>query len=377
MKNKILTSLFLLLVFGFTLLDLVTPDRDFSEWENRELKGAPEISAERIFSGEFGSDYESYMTDQFALRDSLVKIKYLADRALLKTDAGGVYISDDALFVKQSDVKEEYVKKNISAMEAFASKYPSHFILVPSATYICRDMLPPYAEVIDEKELIEGFEFENVEFINLLDSFQGVSDMYMNLRPENLYFRTDHHWTADGALLGYNAYRRALGKEALTKENFKVSQVSEDFLGTSVSKSGAVGITPDVLERWEIGKVSSLEVYDGVKVSEYPSMYFDEYLNKKDKYSYYLGQNEPLVRIKTESEGGKILIFKDSYAHIFAQLLTEDYSEIVLVDLRYVKERVELLLGKTFDMSLEDFDETLFLYSADTFTTESNMLWIK
>lgn len=366
MKNKILICLFLLLVFGFTLLDLLTPDRAFSEWENRELKGAPHISAERIFSGEFGSDYESYMTDQFALRDSLVKIKYLSDRVLLKTDAGGVYISDNALFVKQSDVNREYLEKNISAMETFSSKYPSRFILVPSATYICRDMLPPYAEVIDENELFEGFDFKSLEFINILDEIQTDS-----------YFRTDHHWTADGALIGYNAYRKALGKEELTKEDFKVSEVSNSFLGTSVSKSGAVGIAPDVLEKWERGKVSSFEVYDGMKTSEYETIYFDEFLNKKDKYSYYLGQNQPLVRIKTDSVGGKILVFKDSYAHIFSQLLIEDYSEIVLVDLRYVRERVELLLSKTFDMSLEDFDEVLFLYSTDTFTTESNMLWIK
>ena len=251
-------------------------------------------------------------------------------------------------------------------METFSLKYPSRFILVPSATYICRDALPPYAEVMDEKELFESFNFESLEFINIIDEIKADS-----------YFRTDHHWTADGALIGYNAYRRTLGKEALAKDAFDVSEVSQDFLGTSVSKSGAVGIEPDVLEKWERGKVKSVEVYDGLKTSEYSSVYFDEYLDKKDKYSYYLGQNQPLVRIKTDSEGGKILIFKDSYAHIFSQLLIEDYSEIVLVDLRYVRERVALLLEKTFDVSLEDFDEILFLYSTDTFTTENNMLWIR
>ena len=58
-------------------------------------------------------------------------------------------------------------------------------------------------------------------------------------------------------------------------------------------------------------------------------------------------------------------------------MLLSDYSEIVLVDLRYVRERVALLLPKITGLSLEDFDEVLFLYSADTFVTESNMLWLK
>ncbi len=379
MKNKIIIALFLLLVFGMTALDMLSPDRSFSESENRELVLFPEVSAERIFSGKFGQDYESYITDQFALRDPFIKIKFLSDRALLKAESGGVYIADDALFVKQSEVNEEYLKKNVSAMESFASKYPARFILVPSATYIARNELPPFAEVQDEKALFDELssEFKNIGFINILPLFEEKKDMYMNLDINNLYFRTDHHWNADGALKGYNAYRKALGKGSLTKDDFVVSVVSDEFLGTSTSKSGAVGITPDILEKWERGNVLSLDVYNGKETVTYDSLYFEEYLSKKDKYSYYLGQNQPIVKIKTESDGGRLLVFKDSYAHIFTQMLLSDYSEIVLVDLRYVRERVALLLPKITGLSLEDFDEVLFLYSADTFVTESNMLWLK
>ncbi len=369
MKNKLLTIIFLLLVFGITLLDLLSPDRDFSEWENRELKKMPKATFKTVFDGSFGVDYESYMTDQFALRDTLVKVKYLSDRVLLKTDAGGVYIGDDALFVKQKAIDRTKLQKNITAMEAFAKEYPARFLLVPSATYALRDKLPPYASVTDEKALFDELEssFENIQFINLVSDFDG----------SELYFRTDHHWTAEGALVGYNAYRKAIGETPLTKDDFVVSVVSDDFLGTSVSKSGALGITPDTLEKWERGQTLSVGVYDGFKLLKYDSIYFDEYLLKKDKYSYYLGQNESLVRIKTGSEGGRLLVFKDSYAHIFSQLMLADYSEIVLVDLRYVREKVDVLLERTLGEELSDFDEFLFLYSVDTFTTESNMLWLK
>lgn len=370
MKNKALTILFVLLVFGFTLLDLFLPDRDFSEWENRELRRMPEITFKTVFNGSFGADYESYMTDQFALRDTLVKLKYLSDRALLKRDAGGVYIGDDALFVKQKEIDDVKLKKNVTAMEAFGKEHSVRFLLVPSATYVLRDKLPPYASVVDEKALFDELSasFKNVEFINVLPQLEGEM---------SYYFRTDHHWTAEGALVGYNAYRSAIGKAPLTKDDFVVSKVSDTFLGTSSSKSGALGITPDTLEKWERGSVTGVEIYDGFELSEYPSIYFDEFLSKKDKYSYYLGQNEPLVRINTDGDGGRLLIFKDSYAHVFSQLLISDYSEIVLLDLRYVREKVDVLLEKTLGLTAKDFDERLFLYSADTFTTESNMLWLK
>ncbi len=366
MKNKIITLLFVLLVFGFTAFDLITPDRDFSEWENRDLAQSPKVTFKTFFSGDFGSDYETYMTDQFAFRDTLVKVKYLSDKMLLKTDSGGIYLTDNALYAIQSEIDKSVVEKNVKAMETFAEStaLPTSFALVPSSTYIQREDLPPYAKVIDEKALFDSFEFENVTFVNALDLFE---------KGENLYFRTDHHWNLNGALLLYNLYR----KDELTKDDFTVTTVSDKFLGTSSSKSGAVGIEPDTLEKWERGKVLSFEVFDGKKVDEYKSIYFEEYLEKKDKYSYYLGLNQPIVRIKTDSDGGKILVFKDSYAHNFSQLLVGDYSEIVLVDLRYLKAKTETLLEKNFSLTYADFDQALFLYSVDTFTTQYNMLWLK
>ena len=363
MKNKIIVALFLILVFAFTALDLITPDREFSEWENRDLAKSPKITLKTFFSGDFGSDYEKYMTDQFTLRDTFVKVKFLSDKALRKTDAGGIYLTDNALYAIQNEVDKVTVDKNIKAIESFRENtgLPTSLLIVPSSTYIERENLPLFANVIDEKEIFDKVKFDG--FINVVDAFE---------KGENLYFKTDHHWNEKGALLAYNAYR----KDELTREDFDITTVSEEFLGTSVSKSGAVGLEPDTLERWERGKVTSVEVYDGKKVEEYKSIYFEEYLEKKDKYSYYLGQNQPIVRIKTESDGGKILIFKDSYAHNFSQLLVGDYSEIVLVDLRYLKLKTELLLEQNFSLNYSDFDEALFLYSFDTFTTQYNMLWL-
>lgn len=366
MKNKILTYLFLLLIFSVTLLDTLSPAKDFSENENRKLSLFPEVTAERIFSGDFGRDYETYVTDQFVARDTLINLKFLSDRALLKTESGGVYITEDALFVKQSDKNQEVIEKNILAMESFSSKYPASFILVPSATYVSKDLLPPFAKTENESALIESFSFESIKLIDVLDKMNS-SD----------YFRTDHHWNADGALKAYNAYRETLDKEPLTRDDFVVSVASDSFLGTSTSKSGAVGITPDTLEKWERGEVKEVSVYNGKENVSYPSLWFDSFLDKKDKYAYFLGQNQPIVNITTGSEGGKILIFKDSYAHIFSQLLIGDYSQIVLVDLRYVSERAETLLPRVTGLSPHDFNEVLFLYSYDTFVTEYNMLFIK
>ena len=374
MKNKIICVLCLLLVFGFTVFDLTTPDRDFSQWENRNLAQMPDLTQRALLSGEFGADYETYMTDQFAGRDTFVKAKFLVDTALGKRDSGGVYVTDSALYSIQPDPDYKIIDKNLSAMQSFAERtgVASYLTVVPSSTYIYKDALPPFAPVVDENEIFSYIEnnLKNVRFFNITDKLEEK-------RADYVYFRTDHHWTGDGALIGYNAFLEVLGRETLAKDDFDISTVSLSFLGTLSSKSGALGIEKDTLERLDRGNVTEVEVWDGIESTSYPSMYFEEYLAKKDKYSYYLGTNQPLVRIKTDSDGGRLVVFKDSYAHITAPLMVGDWSEIVLVDLRYVRERIDVLLQRVIGCDIADFDASLFLYSAETFTTQDNMLWIK
>ena len=374
MKNKIICCIFLLLVFGFTLFDFLTPGRDFSEWENRNLAQMPDINAKKLFSGDFGSAYESYMTDQFVLRDGFVKAKFLADSALGKRDFGGVYVTENALYSIQSEPDYKIIDKNLSAIKAFAenSGLDSYLTVVPSATYIYKDELPPFAPVVDEREIFSYIEnnLQGAEFFDITNNLEAE-------RANYIYFRTDHHWTGDGALIGYNAFMNTIGRESITKDSFGISKVSISFLGTLSSKSGALGIENDELERLDRGFVKSVDVFNGVESTTYPSMYFEEYLTKKDKYSYYLGTNQPVVTIKTDSDGGRLLVFKDSYAHIMTPLMTGDWSEIVLVDLRYVREKIGVLLERVTGSDITDFDTALFLYSTETFTTQDNMVWIK
>lgn len=372
MKNKIICAVFLLFVFGFTVFDLLTPDREFSEWENRNLAQAPSLTVESLLSGDFGSDYETYMTDQFAGRDIFVKAKFLTDSTIGKTESGGVYVTDDALYSIQPQPDYKVIDKNLTAISSFVERtgIDSYLTVVPSSTYIYSDKLPAYAPVVNEKEIF-SYIGNNLKSAKFLD----ITDKLSKKRTDYIYFRTDHHWTSDGALIGYNAFREALGKKPL--ENVDCSVVSVDFLGTLSSKSGAMGINSDVMERYDSCSATEIEVWNGNESVTYPSVYFDEYLTKKDKYSYYLGTNQPIVRVKTDSDGGKLLVFKDSYAHIMTPFMTGDWSEIVLVDLRYVKVKIDVLLKDVIGSDITDFDTALFLYSTETFTTQDNMLWIK
>ena len=78
----------------FLVANAVSPDRTFSEMENRNLEQMPTPSVETLLSGEFMKDFETYTTDQFVARDSWIGLKSATERVLGKQENNGVYFCD-------------------------------------------------------------------------------------------------------------------------------------------------------------------------------------------------------------------------------------------------------------------------------------------
>ncbi|MBR6599830.1 MAG: hypothetical protein IKK88_05975, partial [Oscillospiraceae bacterium] len=95
--------------------------------------------------------------------------------------------------------------------------------------------------------------------------------------------------------------------------------------------------------------------------------YFRDFLEKKDKYSTYLGSNQPAVTIRTNLESDKkLLVFKDSYANSFIPFLTQHYKEITVLDMRYIANYKDYA-------DPEEYSQILFLYNSTTFCSDNNI----
>ena len=92
--NRIITALFSVFIGGFFLLNLLLPDKDFSEKENRQLQTLPKFSFSSLFSGSFATRFESYCSDQFAGRDAWIETKAGAELAQGKQQNNGVFLCD-------------------------------------------------------------------------------------------------------------------------------------------------------------------------------------------------------------------------------------------------------------------------------------------
>jgi hypothetical protein len=226
------------------------------------------------------------------------------------------------------------------------------------------------APVWSQKDEINGI-YEKIKTseksgrVNCVSAYEILSEH----KSDYIYYRTDHHWTTYGAYLAYTRYCAANGLDAA---KYTADKISDSFNGTLYSKSGVRFMQSDSMEAFNCGYTVKCDVFDGTNTVSNDSMYFTEYLNKKDKYAYFLGPNEPIVTIKGNSGTGKnLLMFKDSYSHCFAPMLLEFYDEITLADLRYINQDLNNLID------FEQFDSVLFLYSVDTFANQNDIIKLK
>lgn len=356
--SRFLTAGFCVFLAGLLVWHIILPDRDKSETENRTLARFPEFSWETLVDGSYTEAVEEYFADQFPLRDRWMVLKARSEYLLGKREFNGVYLCGDTLISKVETPAEGMVEKNLSYIDRLAEKAGANVILgmIPSAAEVWKDKLPAGAQSWDQTDLLAQ---SDVDFHSTL----------MEHADEPIFYRTDHHWTTLGAFYGANTLLKSLGKELLKENNFTAETASDSFCGTLYSQSGVHWIAPDQLEFWV--------EEDGLRVTswrtgkeEAAALYDRSYLEVKDKYSAFLGGNQPLCVIKNENvtDGSKLLLVRDSYADSMAPFLAQRFSEVHLVDLRYYRFPVSVYAAEN------GIDDIAVVYSVQNFISDANLV---
>ncbi len=374
-NSRILTGVFLALIFGITIAGFFSPVREHSESENRALAQKPKFTLTSLFAKnekeKFTRKYEDYLTDQFIGRDSWIGLKTRTERLIGKKDINGVYFADDGYLITRTDadtVDGEHAEKNIGRLAAFVQKYTEqlgegrvHAMLVPTAADILKDKLPAYTSEYDQAALLDRVS-------GLLgDSFIPVRDILLEHGDEYLFYRTDHHWTALGAYYAYRAWAQALGMSPRGQEDYSVSTGSDGFYGTLYSKVN-LPMRADTVTLYDDQKAYRVE-YD-MDGKPRNSLFSMGRLKEKDKYMVYLDGNHAMAHIRqqgSERNGKKLLVIKDSYAHTFVPFLAQDYDEVIMIDFRYSKMPVSQLV-ESYNIT-----DILLLYNATNFVQDDNL----
>lgn len=353
-KNKYILPLAVLMVLwlGLTVFCWAKPQDDISLSERRKLSRFPKLTVQSLINGSFSSDFEDAALDQFPMRDSFRSIKAMSAYFIFgQKDNNGIYIHG-----------------------GYASKleYPTNYASISKACKKLRDIYDMwlngrsesiYLTVIPDKNyfLAATGSFPHIDYDSLAEtvrsgtSFAEYIDIFPYLELED-YYRTDSHWRQEELKELALALGNSMGA-ALSGEYSKV-ETGVEFRGVYYGQS-ALPLPGESISYLTNSVIDSCKVYDPVS-GEYTDVYDHDKLNSRDPYEMYLSGAKSVITIMNplNTSEKRLIVFRDSYASSLIPLLAEGYSEITLVDTRYI---FPSLLG-----SYVDFDgaDVLFMYSA-------------
>ena len=338
------------------------PSSDFSEEENRALATLSQPTSKSIIDGSFTNSLSAYLTDRLPARLEFIRLRAYSELSLFKGECNGVIFCRDGYLLDRGEYadldKAENSVSEICALcsELSAADIPVSVAYVPRGIDVMKNKLPPLYSGNENKifELLS----QPADSIDLRNYLKYAADT-----GENVWFKTDHHWTSHGAYAAYVQLSAELGYAPYSKDFFKIETVSENFLGSIYSRAGCIAPSADSIElyRYEGDEEFLLKTDEGVT---HNGFYFFEYLEKKDEYAIFLGGNYAYATIekKTDEPRSRLLIIKDSYANSLVPFLALHF-DIEMIDPRFYSGYEEIL------QKIKNVDRVLIIQGIDTLAT--------
>ncbi len=341
----ITTLLFLSILFGFAAAFVLLPDKSFSEQENRGLRTLPSFSWDQLVSGDFSGAVNDYFADQFPLRDTLVGWKGASEIALGKGENDGILLGTEGQLARRQFEMRCADGSTLTDADAFdpetvraacaginraadALQCPFHVLLTGRNIDVAASAFDYPTEISDA--LLDSIERElepsvqRIETVSLLRERFGAG--------EQVYYKTDHHWTTLGAYYAYCEVMKAYGMEEqiLPAERITRQTVSDRFYGTLWSAGGMKWVQPDTVEFWLLGNEGDFAVTADGKPLE--GLYTRGWLQKKDCYSAFLDGTHDVVTVRMSSGEPRpvLLLIKDSFANSLAPFLAQHFDLVLL-----------------------------------------------
>lgn len=347
-KNLCLICLMSVILGGFSVWAFLKPADKFSESERRMLASFPKFSADTVMSGKFAKDFESYVTDQFPMRETFRSAKaFFSLYALGRSDVGGVFVSDSHIS------KIEY-PMSTSSIDYAARKFRRIYekYLADSGAHVYLAVIPDKNSFVSKN--VPKIDCEKfAEYLREKTDFMEYIDIFPFLSLDD-YYRTDIHWREEKISDVASELAERMGTVLHAK--FKKELVSNDFRGVYYGQL-ALSVRPDELYVQRSEFLDKCRVFDYESEREIPVYNMDK-LNGYDFYEVFLSGPLSLITIENPNSTSEkeLVLFRDSFGSSIAPLLAEGYSKTTLVDIRYLSS--ELL------SSFISFDNTdvLFLY---------------
>jgi hypothetical protein len=356
MKN-ITSKAFLSLLAILFVSDILDPHRSFSDYEKRVLASLPKWDLDALIDGSLTLDLESAINDQFIGRDLWIQLKAKLESSLGKLENNGIVLGKQSYLFEKRLVLNPQSINNIKYLKEFlemVSELKVTTVIVPNKESIYPEHLPTGFPMFDQLEQLK----EWGKSIPLLDLSLALKEH----SKDDLYYKTDHHWTLKGAYVAYETLMKKWGYEVKSFESFSPQEV-DGFLGTYYNRSRF-----DFIKAETLGFIDPLIVSYETDGKIYPSLINSEALKGNDPYGAFLYGNHGYghIIVRNTASPRRLLVIKDSYANSLIPMMTSAFDEIDVVDLRQYNGSLQALLKQT------SYDQVLLLQSFNQFSDEIN-----
>ena len=328
--SAIIVISFFAVIFGISYSFIFqTNDSNISCSSNLSLS-SPEMFSETI---------ETYFSENLFCKKFLRFLKAnVAYNILFQVENNGLIIKEGSI-TKTDEQKDDVLKHSFDIFERISSDFCSKKVIA---------ILPSKNEYFFESCVLFRF------YDNILDKikteFNTEFEIIDSKNTFNLtsFFNTDHHIKQPSMLSLKNQITQELCSGVSVEEPKKIKTATNSFVGVFGVQS-AIPVCKDCLEYIESPTINNanVKVFNNGNFED-GKVYHEEY---KNEYNFFFGGNKGIIKINNmnidKKDSGRLVIFRDSYASALAPLLIEDFSEIILIDLRIIDyEKAIDIVGK-------------------------------
>lgn len=304
-----LGPILLLMLAVIGVATLFTRPQPVSMAENRVLAPAPRPPANWAQAREFPRQVDRYLADHFAFRPQLLGLALRLNHKLggaagpKEAAAGqdGWYFLSDGLLrstgaVADTEASTDFARY-VCEISARLRRRGTQvlFTLVPSPGEIYPEHLPTWA----------GPARRPTDYDRVLASVMRCGVPALDLRPPllaakgagRLYRQTDSHWTTEGAVVGFNAVVRALGRPEWVARLETMPWRTQALLDGDLPREAGIGPQPE-----------EVKIY---------SLFEDSAAPKRQPLPGVAYKDRPPYRLVEHGEGPSVVLIGDSFTETF------------------------------------------------------------
>lgn len=393
--NRILVAWIAAMMTAFAVVFCTLPRSTYSELERRDLLRFPEFSWQRLGEGDFTQSVSNWFSDSEPFRDVLMRgsmelkswmafktrdavtfhaaqeepmaeVETLAEADVLgdqrdieefhndvnanaKMENAGVIVVGNApdaralmAFKNKNKGEKSFAKVVNTYQTTFGPEVNVYCMIIPTAVeYYCpvnaRNCTDPEFPVL-------------TELYALVDSAVQVVDLYRVLGEhvdEDIYLRTDHHWSPLGAYYAARQFARVAGVEVPDLKDFEADTIKE-YVGSMYGFSKDVNVkkSPEDFVFYKPLDVEYETTYIRYDLDEdyqiigegkpHQGEFFVKTSGTGSAYCTFMGSDARITQVKTDADcPRRLLVLKDSFGNAIPGYLFGSFEEIHVIDFRY------------------------------------------